>query len=136
MVERKVWGSNLMSFLDATTSGMIDPLSRMPNAQKATSYDEGRINAQEGREQLQVCGQICYSARQKIMTSPLVSKVNKPPHLADFAAHRDCSGVEAAPAARRLPPAGALGTLRLPRGNKGTIGHEQHTSRRPRLGPF
>jgi len=43
---------------------MIDPLSRIPVAQKATSYDEGRINAQEGREQRQVCGQICYSARQ------------------------------------------------------------------------
>jgi hypothetical protein len=42
---------------------MIDLLSRIPNAQKATSYD-GRINAQEGREQRQACGQICYSARQ------------------------------------------------------------------------
>jgi len=43
---------------------MIDPLSRIPHAQKATSYDEGRINAQEGREQRQACGQICYSARR------------------------------------------------------------------------
>jgi hypothetical protein len=42
----------------------LTPLSRIPVAQKATSYDEGRINAQEGREQRQVCGQICYSARQ------------------------------------------------------------------------
>jgi hypothetical protein len=67
---------------------------------------------------------------------PLVSKVNNPPHLADFAAHRDCSAVEAAPAARRVPPAGALGTLRLPRGNKGTIGHEENTSRVPRIRPF
>jgi hypothetical protein len=31
----------LMSFLDAGTSGMIDPLSRIPNAQKASFYDEG-----------------------------------------------------------------------------------------------
>jgi hypothetical protein len=43
---------------------MIDTLSRIPVAQKATSYDEGRINAQEGREQRQECGQICSSARQ------------------------------------------------------------------------
>ena len=43
------------------------------------------------------------------MISPLVSKVNNPSHLADFAAHRDCSAVEAAPAARRVLPAGALG---------------------------
>jgi len=27
-------------------------------------YDQGRMNAQEGREQRQVSGQICYSARQ------------------------------------------------------------------------
>jgi hypothetical protein len=44
------------------------------------------------------------------MISLLASKVNNPPHLADFAAHRDCSAVEAAPAARRVPPAGALST--------------------------
>jgi hypothetical protein len=35
---------------------MIGPLSRVPNAQKAPSYDEGRINADEGREQHQICG--------------------------------------------------------------------------------
>jgi hypothetical protein len=35
----------------------------------------------------------------KIMISPSVSKVNNPPHLADFAARRDCSAVEAAPTA-------------------------------------
>jgi hypothetical protein len=34
------------------------------------------------------------------MISPLVSKVNNPSYLADFAAHRDCSTVEAALAAR------------------------------------
>jgi hypothetical protein len=43
---------------------MIGLLSRVPNAQKATSYEKGRMNAQEGPEQRQVCGQICYSARQ------------------------------------------------------------------------
>jgi hypothetical protein len=32
----------------------------------------------------------------KIMIPPLAAKVNNPPHLADFAAHRDCSAVEAA----------------------------------------
>jgi hypothetical protein len=31
--------------LDAATSGMLDPLSRIPNVQKASSYDEARINA-------------------------------------------------------------------------------------------
>jgi hypothetical protein len=35
----------------------------------------------------------------EVMISPLVSKVN-PSHLADFAALRDCSAVEPAPAAR------------------------------------
>jgi hypothetical protein len=45
----------------------------------------------------------------EIMISPSVSKVNNASHLADFAAHRDCSAVEAAPAARRVPPAGTLG---------------------------
>ena len=50
----------------------------------------------------------------KIMISPLVSKVNNPVHLAVFGAHRDCSAVEAAPAARRVPPAGVLGALRCP----------------------
>jgi hypothetical protein len=65
------------------------------------------------------------------MISPSVSKGNNPPHLADFAAHRDCSAVEAAPAARRVSPAGALGTLRLPRATRTTIGYEQNTSRMP-----
>jgi hypothetical protein len=65
---------------------MIDLLSRIPNAQKATSYDEGRINAQEGREQRQVCGQKLRFRPTTTMISPLPSKVNNPPHLADFAA--------------------------------------------------
>src|ERR1035438_10165303 len=83
MVERNVLGSNFLSFLDATTSGIIEPLSRIPNAQKATSYDdEERINAPEGREQRQVCGQRC-SALEKMMISPLMSKV-KPRHHAYF----------------------------------------------------
>src|ERR1035438_6729902 len=46
-----------------------------------------RINAPEGREQRQVCGQRC-SALEKMMISPLMSKVNPshlaPSHLADF----------------------------------------------------
>jgi hypothetical protein len=52
---------------------MIQPLSRFPNAQKATSY--GRINAHEGREQRQVAGQIRYPA-DETMISPWVLKVN------------------------------------------------------------
>src|ERR1035438_5378655 len=87
MVERNVLVSNLISFLAADTSGIIDPLSRIPNGQKATSYNEERINAPEGREQRQVCGQRC-SALEKMMISPLMSKVNPshlaPSHLADF----------------------------------------------------
>jgi hypothetical protein len=47
----------LMSFLDAVTSLINWPLPRVPSAQKTTSNDEGRINAQEGREQRQICGQ-------------------------------------------------------------------------------
>jgi hypothetical protein len=43
MVERNVLVSNLMSFLDAAISGMIALSLR--NAQKATFYDEGTINA-------------------------------------------------------------------------------------------
>ena len=53
----------------------------------------------------------------KIMISPLVSKVNNPSHRADFAAHRDCSAVEAAPLLDVL----RRGIGRLPTGNKGTI---------------
>jgi hypothetical protein len=78
---------------------MIDPLSRIPNAQKATSYDEGRINADEGENNVEVASTIAIHSTPT-MISPLVSKVNNPPHLADFAAHRNCSAVEAAPVAR------------------------------------
>jgi len=46
-----------MSFLDAVTSVINWPLPRVPSAQKTTSNDEGRINAQEGQEQRQICGQ-------------------------------------------------------------------------------
>jgi hypothetical protein len=35
---------------------MISPFSRIPNAQKATSYDEGRINAQEGENNVNFAG--------------------------------------------------------------------------------
>ena len=40
IVERNVFVSNLMSFLAATMGIMIGLLSKVPNAQKATSYDE------------------------------------------------------------------------------------------------
>jgi hypothetical protein len=57
---------------------MIDLLSGISNAQKATSYD-GRINAQEGREQRQVCGQICYSARRNNDSTVSVESQTLPP---------------------------------------------------------
>jgi hypothetical protein len=76
---------------------MIYPLSRIPNAQKATSYDEGRMNALEGENNVYFAGKLLRT--RQIMISPLMSKV-KPRHRADFAALCDCSVVEAAPAAR------------------------------------
>jgi hypothetical protein len=75
---------------------MIGLLSRIPNAQKATSYDEGWINAQEGRQQYRVGEQNC-DPPDKIMISRLGSEV-KHSHLADCAALRDRSMVKAAPA--------------------------------------
>jgi hypothetical protein len=93
-------GVKLDKFLGCFNECHNWPLSRVPSAQKATSYDEGRINAQEGREQRQICGQKLRFRPTTIMISPLPSKVNNPPHLADFAALRDCSALEAAPAAR------------------------------------
>jgi membrane protein DedA with SNARE-associated domain len=47
---------------------------------------DGRINAQEGRKQRQICGQKLRFRPTTTMISPLPSKVNNPPHLADFAA--------------------------------------------------
>ena len=57
------------------------------------------MNAQEWREQRQASAGNSCDLLDGIIISPLVSKVN-PSHLADFAALRDCSAVEAAPAAR------------------------------------
>jgi hypothetical protein len=52
MVERSVLGSNLLGFLAAATGVIIGPFSSVPNAQKETfPMMEGRINAQERREQ-------------------------------------------------------------------------------------
>ena len=47
---------------------------------------DGRINAQEGRKQRQICGQKLRFRPTTIMISPSPSKVNNPCHLADFAA--------------------------------------------------
>jgi len=47
---------------------------------------DGRINAQEGRKQRQICGQKLRFRPTTTMISRLPSKVNNPPHLADFAA--------------------------------------------------
>jgi hypothetical protein len=58
------------------------------------------MNAQDGREQRQFCGQRLGFRPTTTMISRLPSKVNNLPHLADFAALRDCSVVEVAPAAR------------------------------------
>jgi hypothetical protein len=52
MVERNVLGSNLR-FLAVTAGVMIGLLSKVANAPKASSNDEGRMNAQERREQHQ-----------------------------------------------------------------------------------
>ena len=57
------------------------------------------MRKQEGRKQRQASAGKSCDLLDEIMISPLVSKVN-PSHLADFAALRDCSAVEAAPAAR------------------------------------
>jgi hypothetical protein len=69
---------------------MIGLLSRIPNAQKATSYDEGSLKTREGRQQYRV-GEQNRDPPDKIMISRLGSEV-KHSHLADCAALRDCSG--------------------------------------------
>jgi hypothetical protein len=56
----------------------------------------------------------------KIRISPSVSKVNGSPFPDSLPIDRSCVG--AAPAPRRGPCAGALDTLRLPRGNKVPLG--------------
>jgi hypothetical protein len=53
---------------------MIGLLSRIPNAQKATSYDEGSLNAREGRQQYRV-GEQNRDPPDKIMISRLGSEV-------------------------------------------------------------
>src|SRR5439155_24493965 len=64
MVERNVLGSNWLRFLAATTGVMIGPLSRIPNAQEATAYDEGMNKIRkEGREQNPVCGQLASKVK-------------------------------------------------------------------------
>ena len=55
----------------------------------------------------------------KIMIPPLAAKVNNPPHLADFAAHRDCSAAEAAPAARRVSSRRGIGHAAFAKGQQG-----------------
>ena len=57
MVERNVLGSNLMSFLDAVTSVIIGPSPEFQVRRRLLPNDQGRMNAQEGREQRQFCGQ-------------------------------------------------------------------------------
>jgi len=52
--------------------------------QKATSYDEGRMNAQKRREQRQACGQIYCSARRN--NDFTIGGESQNFHLADFAA--------------------------------------------------
>jgi hypothetical protein len=43
---------------------MIDLLSRIPNPQKATSYD-GRINAQEGQNSVKCAGEFAIPPRKQ-----------------------------------------------------------------------
>src|ERR1700675_4065492 len=97
MVERNLLGSNLMSFLDAATSGMIAPLFK-----KTTSYD-GRIKcARRARTASSVRAKLLFHPT-KTMIPPLVSKINPSPFLTSLP-HRDCSAVDD-PAARTIPPA-------------------------------
>jgi hypothetical protein len=56
MVERNVLVSNLTSLLDAATSGMIDLLSRIPKAQKATSYGWKNKCASKGENSAKCAG--------------------------------------------------------------------------------
>lgn len=55
MVERNVWGSNLLTVLDATT-GVVTSQG-FPNVQKAIF--DGRMNAEERREQVNFAGSDC-----------------------------------------------------------------------------
>jgi hypothetical protein len=89
MVERNILVSNLMSFLAATGVTISPPSQEFRVRRRQLPYDQGRINAQEGREQGQICGQKLRYRPTTIMISPLPSKVNHPPHLADFAALRN-----------------------------------------------
>ena len=56
----------------------MTPSLRIRNAQKAPSHDVRKINAQEGRQQLQVCGANLLFRPTKTMISSLVSEVNGP----------------------------------------------------------
>jgi hypothetical protein len=62
-----------------------------------------------------------------------LSKGNNPFQLADFAcpSRLFCGGSRSC--CSKGSSLRVIGTPRLPRGNKGTIGNEQHTSRMPRL---
>jgi hypothetical protein len=70
----------------------------------------------------------------EIRISPSVSKVNGPLFLILVPIDRSCVGSRACyskGSSRR-----GIGHAAFAEGQQGTIGHEQHTSRMPRLGPF
>src|ERR1035437_1490586 len=80
MVERNVLGLNLLSFLADTTGVMIGPLLKSCECRRQIPYDEGIINAHEGREKRHMCGQKLGFRPTKIMISPLGIESQPYPH--------------------------------------------------------
>ena len=65
----------------------------------------------------------------EVMISPLPSKVNNPLHLADFADHRDCPAVEAAPCEVNCEPRKAPSIEQLPGAGLGAVRGKDLASR-------
>jgi hypothetical protein len=63
-----------------------------------------------------------------------VSKVNGPIFLISLPIYRSCVGSRACPS--KGSSRQGIGHAAFAKGQQGTIGHEQHTSRMPRLGLF
>jgi hypothetical protein len=80
------------------------------------------------------CQQNCDPLDEDNDFTRAVSKVNGPIFLISLPIDRSCVGSRAYPSkgsSRR-----GIGHAAFAKGQQGTIGHEQHTSRMPRLGPF
>jgi hypothetical protein len=107
MVERKVLGSNLMSFLDATTSGIDWPPSQKSRMRRRQlPKDQWRINAQEGENNVNTAGQNCSALDGNndftlvIESQPVSGALN----LIPIGQGRNASGIE-----RRTAQAGSKG---------------------------